>query len=80
MEDIDFLVDFIAGNSKKLQKLGLEGKISSALNVFILGPMAQATLVGIKKTFYFSHESVLSSIVCLLDTGMHQCWGGSLNF
>jgi hypothetical protein len=43
--------------------------------------MAQATFVGIKKkTFYFSHESVLSSSVCLLDTGMHQCWGGSLNF
>ncbi len=78
MEDIDFLVDFVgAGNSKKFH---LEEKISSALNVFTLGPMAQATLVGIKKTFYFSHESVLSSIVCLLDTGMHQCWGGSLNF
>jgi hypothetical protein len=29
-------VDFVAGNSKKLQKLGLEGKISSALNVFTL--------------------------------------------
>jgi len=28
MEDIDFLVDFVAGNSNKLQKLGLEGKIS----------------------------------------------------
>jgi len=28
MEDIDFLVDFLAGNSNKLQKLGLEGKIS----------------------------------------------------
>ncbi len=78
MEDIDFLVDLVvAGNSNKLH---LEERISSALNVFTLGPMAQATLVGIKKTFYFSHESVLSSIVCLLDTGMHQCWGGSLNF
>ncbi len=49
MEDIDFLVNFVAGNSNKLQKLGLEGKISSPLNVFPLGPMAQATLVGIKK-------------------------------
>jgi hypothetical protein len=78
VEDIDFLVDLVvAGNSNKLH---LEERISSALNVFTLGPMAQATLVGIKKTFYFSHESVLSSIVCLLDTGMHQCWGGSLNF
>jgi len=28
VEGIDFEVDFIAGNSKKLQKLGLEGKIS----------------------------------------------------
>ncbi len=26
MEDIDFRVDFIAKNSNKLQKLGLEGK------------------------------------------------------
>jgi len=28
MEDIDFRVDFVVGNSNKLQKLGLEGKIS----------------------------------------------------
>jgi len=27
VEEIDFLVDFVAGNSNKLQKLGLEGKI-----------------------------------------------------
>jgi hypothetical protein len=40
MEDIDFLVDFVDGNSNKLQKLGLEGKISWALNVFTLGPTA----------------------------------------
>jgi hypothetical protein len=33
VEDIDFLVDFVAGNSNKLQKLGLKGKISCALNV-----------------------------------------------
>jgi hypothetical protein len=44
VEDIDFLVNFVAGNSKKLQKLGLEGKISSALNVFTLGPMARLHL------------------------------------
>ncbi len=37
MEDIDFLEDFVVGNSNKLQKLGLEGKFSWALNVFILG-------------------------------------------
>jgi hypothetical protein len=30
---------------QKLQKLGLEGKISLALNVFTLGPRPQATLV-----------------------------------
>jgi hypothetical protein len=40
-----FWVDFVAENSKKLQKLGLEGKISWALNVCTLGAMAQATLV-----------------------------------
>ncbi len=28
MEDIDFWVDFVAGNSNKLQNLGLEGKPS----------------------------------------------------
>jgi len=28
VEDIDFLVDFVAGDSNKLQKLGLEGKIN----------------------------------------------------
>jgi hypothetical protein len=26
VEDIDFYVDFVAGNSNKLQELGLEGK------------------------------------------------------
>ncbi len=36
MEDIDFWVDFVAENSNKLQKLGLEGKFSWALNVFTL--------------------------------------------
>ncbi len=44
MED-DFLMDFVAENSKKLQKLGLEGKISWAFNVFTLGPTTQAALV-----------------------------------
>jgi hypothetical protein len=37
-------VDFVVGNSNKLQKL--EGKISGNLNVFTLGPMAQAILVA----------------------------------
>jgi hypothetical protein len=36
VEDADFLVDFVAGNSNKLQKLGLEGKISWALHVLTL--------------------------------------------
>ncbi len=45
MKDIDFWVIFVVGNSNKLQKLGLEGNISQAFNVFTLGPIAQATLV-----------------------------------
>jgi hypothetical protein len=36
VEHIHFLVDFVGGDSNKLQKLGLEGKISWALNVFTL--------------------------------------------
>jgi hypothetical protein len=45
VEDIDFGVDFVAEISNKLQKLGLEGKISWALNVCTIQAMAQATLV-----------------------------------
>ncbi len=45
MEDIDFWVDFVVGNSNKLQKLGWEGKISGNFNVFTLGPTTQAILV-----------------------------------
>ncbi len=37
MKEIYFGVDFLAGYSNKLQKLGLKGKFSSALNVFTLG-------------------------------------------
>jgi hypothetical protein len=36
-------VDFVPGNSNKLQKLGLEGKIRA--NVFTLGPTAHATCI-----------------------------------
>jgi hypothetical protein len=36
MEVIDFGVDFVVGNSNKLQKLGLERKIIWVLNVFTL--------------------------------------------
>jgi hypothetical protein len=49
VEDIYFLVDFVARNSNNLQKLGSERKINWALNVFTLGPTAQATLVVNKK-------------------------------
>ncbi len=48
VEDIDFWMDFVAENSNKLQKLGLDGRISWAFNVFTLEPMAQATLIRIK--------------------------------
>jgi hypothetical protein len=42
---VDFWMDFVVGNSKKLWKLSFEGKISWALNVFTLEPMAEGTLV-----------------------------------
>ncbi len=41
MEDIDFIVDFVAENSNKLQKLGLEGKVK----MFTFGLVAQVTQV-----------------------------------
>jgi hypothetical protein len=52
MKSIDFGVDFVVGNSNKLQKLGLEGKICWVPNVFTLGPTAQATLVLYGKQFW----------------------------
>jgi hypothetical protein len=36
VENIDFGVNFVLGNSSKLQKMGLKGKISWAFNVFTL--------------------------------------------
>jgi hypothetical protein len=36
MEDNEFWVDFVVGNSNKLQKLGLEGKFCWILNVLHL--------------------------------------------
>ncbi len=39
-------MDFVVENSNKLQKLGLEGKVTQALNVFTLGPRAHATLIN----------------------------------
>jgi len=49
-----FWMNFVVGNSDNLQKLGLEGKISWALNVFTLGPTTQATLISMdwKLTFW----------------------------
>jgi hypothetical protein len=44
-ENIDFWMHFVAENSNKLQKLGLEVKISWTFNVFTLGPTTQTTLV-----------------------------------
>jgi hypothetical protein len=66
VEDIDFRVDFIIENSNKLQKLGLEGKVSRALNVFTLESTTQAKLVS-----YYNHILLLKvecapCIPCLL--------------
>jgi len=41
VEVIDFFVDFVAENSNKLQKLGLEGKVK----MFTFGLAAQVTQV-----------------------------------
>ncbi len=49
MEDIDFSVDFGAGNSNKLQKLGLEGKTSWALNEFTLPNLEIFNSENVKK-------------------------------
>ncbi len=54
MEEIDFWEDFVVGNSKKLQKLGLEGKISWALNMFTFGPTAHPTLAIVKLMGFFA--------------------------
>jgi hypothetical protein len=41
VEDVDFLVDSVAGNSKKLQKNGFwkEKSVGAALNVFTLSTL-----------------------------------------
>jgi hypothetical protein len=41
-------MDFVTGNSNKLQKLHWDGKISCALDMFTPEPTAHATLVIIK--------------------------------
>jgi hypothetical protein len=66
VEDIDFRVDVIIENSNKLQKLGLERKVSQALNVFTLESTLEAKLVS-----YYNHILLLKvecdpCIPCLL--------------
>ncbi len=51
MEDVDFLVNFVAGNSNKLQKMDLERKISWALNVFTLPNLEIFNSENMKKKF-----------------------------
>jgi hypothetical protein len=41
-------MDFLVGNSKKLQKLGLEGKISWALSVFTLPNLGNFNFDNVK--------------------------------
>ncbi len=55
MEDIVFWVNFVATNSKNLQKLGLEGKLSWTFNVFTLPFLSFPILkmCKIKKMFTF---------------------------
>jgi hypothetical protein len=47
-------MDFITENSKKLQNLGLEGKVNQALNVFTLGSITQTKLLS-----YYNHILLL---------------------
>jgi hypothetical protein len=62
VEDIDFLVDFVAWNSNELQIFSLEGKISWPLNVFTLGPTAQATLV--------CYDDICCDFACEVNKGL----------
>ncbi len=61
MEDIDFSMNSIARNSNKLQKLGLEGKISWTLNVF--------TLLNLE---IFNYENVKNKKMCSHLNQMEQ--------
>jgi len=65
MKDIDFWMNFVVEDSNKLKKLGLKGRISQALDMFILGPIAHATLIRIKDAFiptFFSQNGHVSCI------------------
>ncbi len=55
MEDIDFWMDFYVGNSNKLQKLGLEGKISWALDVFTLSNLKFFNFKNVKNENVWVH-------------------------
>jgi hypothetical protein len=52
VEGIDIWMDFVVGNSNKLQKLGLEGKVSWALNVFTLPNLDIFNLENVKNKIY----------------------------
>ncbi len=48
MEDIDFRMDIVAENSKKLQKISLKGKISWTLDVFTLPNLESLNSTNVK--------------------------------
>jgi hypothetical protein len=52
--DIDFWMDFVVGNSNKLQKLGLEGKISWPFNVFTLPNLKKFNFENVKNENVFT--------------------------
>ncbi len=54
MGDIDFWMDFVVGNSNKLQKLGLEGKISWPFNVFTLPNLKKFNFENVKNENVFT--------------------------
>jgi hypothetical protein len=58
-------VNFVAKKSNKLQKLGLKGKISQALDVFTLGPTTHATLIRMKDTLIPRFFSQNGHVICI---------------
>jgi len=55
VQDIDFLVDFVVGNSKNLQKLGLEGKISWAFTIHSHSQNCKSSILKMWKIRMCSH-------------------------
>jgi hypothetical protein len=51
-------VDFVVGNSNKLQKLGLEKKIIRVLNVFTLLNLEIFNSKKVKNKNVFTHEAM----------------------